>query len=169
MYNGGGKPHRGRCRKQGSLLNLTKHKSSMKKLIFACVLAVASLGVANAQSAIGARFGSGIEFSYLHGLNSGNRVSIDAGFTMFWGFESAATHDWMFTNNGSAVPWAFIGTDTSISAWPVAWVWNTTSGSRSNCRSTGGLYSARDLEIIMATSIQAVSGLAVSPLACAIY
>ena len=59
----------------------------MKKLIFACVLAVASLGVANAQSAIGARFGSGIEFSYLHGLNSGNRVSIDAGFPMFWGFE----------------------------------------------------------------------------------
>lgn len=72
----------------------------MKKLIFACVLAVASLGVANAQSAIGARFGSGIDFSYLHGLNSGNRVSIDAGFPMFWGFEAAATHDWMFPING---------------------------------------------------------------------
>lgn len=72
----------------------------MKKLIFACVLAVASLGVANAQSAIGARFGSGIEFSYLHGLNSGNRVSIDAGFPMFYGFEAAATYDWVFPING---------------------------------------------------------------------
>lgn len=72
----------------------------MKKLIFACVLAVASLGVANAQSAIGARFGSGIEFSYLHGLNSGNRVSIDAGFPMFYGFEAAATYDWIFPING---------------------------------------------------------------------
>ena len=71
----------------------------MKKLIFACVLAVASLGLANAQSAIGGRLGAGVDFSYLHGLNSGNRLSIDVGFPLFYGVSGAVTYDWMFPIN----------------------------------------------------------------------
>ncbi len=69
----------------------------MKKVIFVFVLAMAGWGMVNAQSsAIGGRVGTGIEFSYLHGLNSGNRLGIDVGLPLFAGISGVVTHDWVF-------------------------------------------------------------------------
>jgi len=86
----------------------------MKKtfiLTVVCLL-LSSVAVMASPRAIGGRLGYGLEFSYQHGLNSGNMVSIDAGLAGFNGIEVAATHDWLF----------------NISAWDKKGSWNWYAG-----------------------------------------
>ena len=54
--------------------------------------------------AIGARLGYGAEFSYEHGFNSGNMLSLEVGVPAFAGVEAAVTYDWI-DPFGATVPW----------------------------------------------------------------
>ena len=86
----------------------------MRKSIFLTALFVlmSSVVAFAGPRAIGARLGYGAEFSYQHGLNSGNMVSLDAGLIGTNGLEVAATHDWIF----------------NISAWDKKGSWNWYAG-----------------------------------------
>ncbi len=86
----------------------------MKKNLFlvAVCLLMSSVAVMASPRAIGGRLGYGAEFSYQHGLNSGNMVSLDAGLAGFNGIEAAATYDWIF----------------NISAWDKKGTWNWYAG-----------------------------------------
>ncbi len=86
----------------------------MKKnlLLAALFVVMGSVAAFAGPRAIGGRLGSGVEFSYEHGLNSGNMVSLDAGVVGFHGLEVAATHDWIF----------------NISAWDKKGSWNWYAG-----------------------------------------
>ncbi len=80
-----------------------------KKLLFVALVALfGSQALLAAPRAIGGRLGLGAEFSYQHGLNSGNMLSVDAGLAGFDGIEAAITHDWIF----------------NISAWDKQGSWN---------------------------------------------
>ena len=76
----------------------------MKKLLFVAVLAFASIMAYAQPRAIGARLGYGAQFSYEHGLGSGNMVSLEVGVPGFWGIEAACTYDWI-DPFGATVPW----------------------------------------------------------------
>ena len=76
----------------------------MKKYLLIAVLAVVSLAAYAQPRAIGARLGYGAEFSYEHGLASGNMVSLEVGAPAFSTVEAAVTHDWI-DPFGATVPW----------------------------------------------------------------
>lgn len=86
----------------------------MKKnlLLTALFVVMGSVVAMAGPRAIGGRIGYGVEFSYQHGLNSGNMVSLDAGLAGTNGIEVAATHDWIF----------------NISAWDKKGSWNWYAG-----------------------------------------
>ena len=76
----------------------------MKKILFVAVLALASVMAYAQPRAIGARLGYGAEFSYEHGLGSGNMVSLEVGVPAFASLEAACTYDWI-DPFGATVPW----------------------------------------------------------------
>ena len=76
----------------------------MKKFLFVAVLAMASIMAYAQPRAIGARLGYGAEFSYEHGLGSGNMVSLEVGAPAFSTIEAACTYDWI-DPFGATVPW----------------------------------------------------------------
>ncbi len=78
----------------------------MKKNLFTlAILTIFGAAMAFAQPrAIGGRIGGGLDFSYEHGLGSGNMVSIEAGVPLFSTLEVAATYDWI-DPFGATVPW----------------------------------------------------------------
>lgn len=86
----------------------------MKKnlLLTALFVVMGSVVAMAGPRAIGGRIGYGVEFSYQHGLNSGNMVSLDAGLAGINGIEAAATHDWIF----------------NITAWDKKGSWNWYAG-----------------------------------------
>ena len=76
----------------------------MKKFLFVAVLAMASIMAYAQPRAIGARLGYGAEFSYEHGLGSGNMISLEVGVPAFASIEAACTYDWI-DPFGATVPW----------------------------------------------------------------
>lgn len=76
----------------------------MKKFLFVAVLALASVMAYAQPRAIGGRLGYGAEFSYEHGFNSGNMISLEVGVPAFNGIEAACTYDWI-DPFGATVPW----------------------------------------------------------------
>lgn len=77
----------------------------MKRVLFAALLAVASISFAVAQPrAIGGRIGYGVEFSYQHALGESNMVQLEAGVPGFSGLEAMCTYDWIDPGNVT-VPW----------------------------------------------------------------
>ena len=77
----------------------------MKKSLLIAAIALVCGTMAYAQPrAIGGRLGYGAEFSYEHGLGSGNMLSLEVGAPGFAGLEVACTYDWIDPFN-TAFPW----------------------------------------------------------------
>lgn len=101
----------------------------MKKYFFIAVLAVASLAAYAQPRAIGARLGYGAQFSYEHGLSSGNMVSLEVGVPAFVAVQAACTYDWI-DPFGATVPWDkrgewhwYMGVGGAVT-----WSWNAMNG-----------------------------------------
>ena len=78
-----------------------------KSLLLTAVLVVLGATVAMAEPlAIGANLGSGLGFSYRHGLGSGNMLDVNVDVPIFngWGIGGSVTYDWMDPFNTS-IPW----------------------------------------------------------------